>query len=257
MNMLEIKGLRKRFGSIEVLKGIDLSLGKGEVLSIIGSSGGGKTTLLRCMNFLETADSGEIMVNGKSVYQASEGEKPVVTPEAQLSFGLVFQQFNLFPQYSVLENLMLAPKLRAKRKSTTGKRESIEEIRARAEELLATVGLTDKADAYPCQLSGGQQQRVAIARALMLSPDILCFDEPTSALDPELTGEVLRVIRSLKDSERTMIIVTHEMEFARHVSDKVIFIADGVIAEEGTPEEIFDHPQSEKLQAFLSHSQKE
>ncbi len=157
MNMLEIKGLRKRFGSIEVLKGIDLSLGKGEVLSIIGSSGGGKTTLLRCMNFLETADSGEIMVNGKSVYQASEGEKPVVTPEAQLSFGLVFQQFNLFPQYSVLENLMLAPKLRAKRKSTTGKRESIEEIRARAEELLATVGLTDKADAYPCQLSGGQQ----------------------------------------------------------------------------------------------------
>ena len=152
---------------------------------------------------------------------------------------------------------MLAPKLRAKRKSTIGKRESMEEIRARAEELLATVGLTDKADAYPCQLSGGQQQRVAIARALMLSPDILCFDEPTSALDPELTGEVLRVIRSLKDSERTMIIVTHEMEFARHVSDKVIFIADGVIAEEGTPEEIFDHPQSEKLQAFLSHSQKE
>jgi polar amino acid transport system ATP-binding protein len=252
--MLEIKGLRKRFGNTEVLKGIDLSLKKGEVLSIIGSSGGGKTTLLRCLNFLETADSGEIVVGGKSVYSAKEGEKPLVTPEAQLSFGLVFQQFNLFPQYNVMDNLMLAPKLRAKRKSTQGPRETQEEIRARAEELLATIGLTDKANNYPCELSGGQQQRVAIARALMLSPDILCFDEPTSALDPELTGEVLRVIRSLKDSERTMIIVTHEMEFARHVSDKVIFITDGVIAEMGTPEEIFDHPQTEKLQAFLSHT---
>ena len=254
MNMLEIKSLRKRFGSTEVLKGIDLSLQKGEVLSIIGSSGGGKTTLLRCMNFLETADSGEIIVGGKSVYRAEEGQKPIVTPEAQLSFGLVFQQFNLFPQYSVVENLMLAPKLRAKRMSKTGGHESPEQIRARADKLLATVGLADKTNNYPCELSGGQQQRVAIARALMLSPDILCFDEPTSALDPELTGEVLRVIRSLKDSERTMIIVTHEMEFARHVSDKVIFITDGVIAEEGTPEEIFDHPKTEKLQAFLSHT---
>ena len=252
MNILEIKNLRKRFGDTEVLKGIDLTLRRGEVLSIIGSSGGGKTTLLRCMNFLEKANSGEIVVNGKSVYLAKEGEKPVIAPEAQLSFGLVFQQFNLFPQYSVRENLMLAPKLRAKRKTTVGKRESVEEIRARADGLLATVGLTEKADAYPCQLSGGQQQRVAIARALMLSPDILCFDEPTSALDPELTGEVLRVIRSLKDSERTMIIVTHEMEFARHVSDRVIFIADGVIEEEGTPEEVFEHPKSEKMKAFLS-----
>ena len=255
MNMLEIKDLRKRFGSTEVLKGIDLSLGQGEVLAIIGSSGGGKTTLLRCLNFLETADSGEIIVNGNTVYSAKEGEKPEVTPEAQLSFGLVFQQFNLFPQYSVIENLMLAPKLRAKRKSTQGQRESMEDIRARAENLLATVGLTEKADAYPCQLSGGQQQRVAIARALMLSPDILCFDEPTSSLDPELTGEVLRVIRSLKDSARTMIIVTHEMEFARHVADRVIFIADGVIEEEGTPEEVFGNPQSEKTRAFLSAGQ--
>jgi len=250
-NILEVKDLCKRFGDTEVLKGINLSLKKGEVLSIIGSSGGGKTTLLRCLNFLEKANSGEILVNGKSVYLAKDGEKPTVTLEAQLSFGLVFQQFNLFPQYSVIENLMLAPKLRAK-KSKEEKNETAEEIKARAEMLLAKVGLTEKADAYPCQLSGGQQQRVAIARALMLSPEILCFDEPTSSLDPELTGEVLRVIKSLKDSDRTMIIVTHEMEFAKHVSDRVIFIADGVIEEEGTPEEIFENPKSEKTKAFLS-----
>ncbi len=252
MNILEVKGLRKRFGDTEVLKGIDLTLEKGEVLSIIGSSGGGKTTLLRCLNFLERANSGEITVNGKSVYSAVEGEKPVVTPEAQLSFGLVFQQFNLFPQYSVIENLMLAPKLRAKEKHKKLDREKQDAIRKQAEELLATVGLSDKANAYPCQLSGGQQQRVAIARALMLSPDILCFDEPTSSLDPELTGEVLRVIRSLKNSERTMIIVTHEMEFAAHVSDYVVFMADGIIEEQGTPEEVFKHPKSEKTKAFLS-----
>ena len=255
MNMLEVKNLRKRFGDNEVLKGISLSLQKGEVLSIIGSSGGGKTTLLRCLNFLETANSGEIIVGGKSVFCATEGEKPTVSAEAQLSFGLVFQQFNLFPQYSVIENLMLAPRLRAKRKNAVGKKQTEEEIRAKAEDLLATVGLTEKADAYPCQLSGGQQQRVAIARALMLSPDILCFDEPTSALDPELTGEVLRVIRSLKDSERTMIIVTHEMEFARNVSDRVIFIADGQIEEQGTPEELFGNPRSEKTKLFLSGGQ--
>lgn len=254
MNMLEVKDLRKRFGDNEVLKGIDLTLEKGEVLSIIGASGGGKTTLLRCLNFLERANSGEIIVGGRSVYSAQDGEKPVVTPEAQLSFGLVFQQFNLFPQYSVMENLMLAPKLRAKREAKQGAsaKETPEAIRDRAEKLLATVGLSEKANAYPCQLSGGQQQRVAIARALMLSPDILCFDEPTSSLDPELTGEVLRVIRSLKSSDRTMIIVTHEMEFARHVSDKVIFMADGVIEEQGTPDEVFGNPQSDKLRAFLS-----
>ena len=252
MNMLEVKDLRKRFGDNEVLKGVSLTLEKGEVLSIIGSSGGGKTTLLRCLNFLETANSGEIIVNGKSVYSATDGEKPTVAPEAQTSFGLVFQQFNLFPQYSVIDNLMLAPKLRAKRAKKRGEAwESAEEIRERAELLLETVGLSEKTNAYPCELSGGQQQRVAIARALMLSPDILCFDEPTSALDPELTSEVLRVIRSLKDSERTMIIVTHEMEFARHVSDKIIFIADGVIEEMGTPDEVFDNPKSEKTRAFL------
>ena len=250
MNILEVKDLRKRFDDTEVLKGIDLSLKKGEVLSIIGSSGGGKTTLLRCLNFLEKANSGEIIVGGKTVYSARDGEKPVVSPEAQLSFGLVFQQFNLFPQYSVRDNLMLAPRLRANRKG--GSRETAEQIRERADKLLARVGLSDKADSYPCQLSGGQQQRVAIARALMLSPDILCFDEPTSALDPELTGEVLRVIRSLKDSEHTMIIVTHEMEFARNVSDYVVFIADGVIEEAGTPDEVFGNPKSEKTRAFLS-----
>ena len=251
MKMLEVKDLRKRFGSNEVLKGVSFSLNKGEVLSIIGSSGGGKTTLLRCLNFLEKADSGEILVNGNSVYTAEDGKKPQVTEKAQLSFGLVFQQFNLFPQYSVLSNLMLAPKLRAKRKGSEGPRQTVEEITERARALLQTIGLSDKESAYPCELSGGQCQRVAIGRALMLDPEILCFDEPTSALDPELTGEVLKVIRSLKDSERTMIIVTHEMEFARHVSDRVIFMADGVIEEEGTPEEVFDHPKSEKTRAFL------
>ena len=248
MSMLEIKNLRKRFGDNEVLKGINLTLERGEVLAIIGASGGGKTTLLRCLNFLERADSGEICVGGKTVYMAKEGERPEVTAEAQLSFGLVFQQFNLFPQYSVMENLTLAPTLRAKR----GGGESQSEIRERAQKLLSTVGLTEKAQAYPCQLSGGQQQRVAIARALMLSPEILCFDEPTSALDPELTGEVLRVIRSLKDSDRTMIIVTHEMEFAKNVADKVIFVADGIIEEQGTPEEVLVHPKSEKIKTFLS-----
>ena len=250
MSILEVKDLRKRFGDNEVLKGIDLTLEKGEVLAIIGSSGGGKTTLLRCLNFLERADSGEINVNGKTVYRAKEGEKPEMLPEAQLSFGLVFQQFNLFPQYSVKGNLMLAPKLRARRKDSTSK-ETAEQISERADRLLETVGLTEKANAYPCQLSGGQQQRVAIARALMLAPDILCFDEPTSALDPELTGEVLRVIRSLKSSERTMIIVTHEMEFARNVADKIIFISEGMIEEQGTPEEVFGNPKSPKTQAFL------
>ena len=253
--MLKVKNLRKRFGELEVLSGISFELKKGEVLAIIGSSGGGKTTLLRCLNFLEVANSGEILVDGKSVFYAEEGQKPTIAPDGQLSFGLVFQQFNLFPQYSVIENLMLAPKLRARRKGALNP-EGDEEIRERATSLLRTVGLTEKADAYPCQLSGGQQQRVAIARALMLSPDILCFDEPTSALDPELTGEVLRVIRSLKNSERTMVIVTHEMEFARSVADRVIFIADGKIEEEGTPDEVFGNPKSEKAKAFLSEIKK-
>ena len=249
MCMLQVKNLRKSFGDVKVLRGIDLSLEKGEVLAIIGSSGGGKTTLLRCLNFLELADEGEILVNGETVYSATPGEKPFISKEGQLSFGLVFQQFNLFPQYSVTENLTLAPILRAKR---TGSGESIDEINEKAKTLLETVGLTEKAKSYPCQLSGGQQQRVAIARALMLSPDILCFDEPTSALDPELTGEVLRVIRSLKSSDRTMIIVTHEMEFAKNVADKVIFVSEGVIEEMGTPEDVLVNPKNEKIKAFLS-----
>ena len=249
MAYLEVKNLKKHFGDVDVLRGIDLSLERGEVLAIIGASGGGKTTLLRCLNFLERADEGEIIVNGNTVYSATLGEKPAVSTEAQLSFGLVFQQFNLFPQYNVIENLTLAPTLRVKRGESC---ESADEIRERAEKLLATVGLTEKAHAYPCQLSGGQQQRVAIARALMMSPDILCFDEPTSALDPELTGEVLRVIRSLKSADRTMIIVTHEMEFAKCVADRVIFVADGVIEEEGSPEDVLVNPKSEKIKSFLS-----
>ena len=271
MAFLEVKNLKKRFGDTEVLRGVDLSLERGEVLAIIGASGGGKTTLLRCLNFLERADEGEIIVNGNTVYHAVEGDRPEVTPAAQLSFGLVFQQFNLFPQYTVLDNLVLACKLREQRKKKTlfqrihsklfGKKdadeaeievESAEQIKERAFKLLSTIGLSEKANAYPCQLSGGQQQRVAIARALMLSPEILCFDEPTSALDPELTGEVLKVIRSLKDSDRTMIIVTHEMGFARSVADKVIFVADGVIEEEGTPEEVLVNPRSDKVRSFLS-----
>ena len=249
MAILEVKGLKKSFGELEVLRGIDLSLEKGEVLAIIGASGGGKTTLLRCLNFLEIADSGSITVAGKTVFSANEGEGVELSPEAQLSFGLVFQQFNLFPQYSVIENLMLAPILRARR---TDSKISREEIEKRAFELLSTVGLTEKANSYPCQLSGGQQQRVAIARALMLSPDILCFDEPTSALDPELTGEVLRVIRELKSSDRTMIIVTHEMEFAKNVADRIVFVADGVIEADGTPEEVLVNSTNEKIQSFLS-----
>ena len=261
MSFLTVKNINKSFGNTEVLRGIDFSLEKGEVVSIIGSSGSGKTTLLRCLNFLEIADVGEITVDGETVFKAERGQvfSDKELRDKRSRFGLVFQSFNLFPQYTALDNLTLAPRLRlderAKREkmSAAQKREETAKIRARADELLEQVGLTEKVGFYPCQLSGGQQQRVAIARALMLSPDILCFDEPTSALDPELTGEVLRVIRSLKDSERTMIIVTHEMEFARHVSDKVIFMADGVIEEAGTPEEVFGNPQSEKTKAFLAH----
>ena len=249
MAVLEVKNIKKSFGETEVLRGVNFSLEKGEVLAVIGSSGGGKTTLLRCLNFLEKADEGEIIVNGKSVYSAKNGEKTAISTEAQSSFGMVFQQFNLFPQYTVFENLTLAPKLRAKRGEFS---ETPEEIEKKAEELIKRVGLSEKKNAYPCKLSGGQQQRVAIARALMLSPDILCFDEPTSALDPELTGEVLKVIRSLKDSDRTMIIVTHEMEFAKNVADKLIFVADGVIEEMGTPKEVLENPKSEKIKHFLS-----
>lgn len=248
MPFLEIKDIYKNFGKTEVLKGISFSLEEGEVISIIGSSGSGKTTLLRCLNFLETPDKGTISVRDKLLFAGDNKSnlKDEQIRENRLHFGLVFQSFNLFPQYSVLDNVMLAPKLL--------KKGSNDEIEAKSRELIEQVGLTEKIDSYPCQLSGGQQQRVAIARALAMNPDILCFDEPTSALDPELTGEVLRVIKGLKEKGSTMIVVTHEMEFAKNVSDKIIFMADGVIEEMGTPEQIFENPQSEKTRHFLQNS---
>lgn len=246
MSILEVKDLRKTFGKTEVLKGISFSLEKGEVLSIIGSSGSGKTTLLRCLNSLEFADSGTIEVAGSTLFdgawtrRASEAE----LREKRLHFGLVFQQFNLFPQYTVLQNITLAPNLL--------KKGTPDEIRETAMELISKVGLTGRENNYPCELSGGQQQRVAIARALALKPEILCFDEPTSALDPELTGEVLKVIRSLADSRMTMIVVTHEMGFARDVSSRVMFLDEGIAAESGTPDEVFGNPKTERLKSFLS-----
>lgn len=289
MAFLEVENYRKKFGENEVLKGISFSLEKGKVLAIIGSSGGGKTTLLRCLNFLESPDEGTLSVNGETLFDAAEKKQysDAQIREKRLHFGLVFQQFNLFPQYTVFRNITLAQTLLAKGEIRAKKRAFRAEIRvlpatarkarkaeqkqelvqlsgglkerieARALELLARVGLSEKKDSYPYQLSGGQQQRVAIARALALEPDILCFDEPTSALDPELTGEVLKVIKGLKDTESTMIVVTHEMEFAKNVADKVIFIADGVIEEQGTPQQVFENPQSEKTKAFLRRSLEE
>ncbi len=246
MSILEVSNIKKSFGKTEVLKDISFTLEKGEVLSIIGSSGSGKTTLLRCLNFLEIADNGKIIVDGDVVFDGSD--KSYLTDEkireSRLNFGLVFQNFNLFPQYTVLENLTLAP--------TLLKKGSDDEIKKNAVELIKKVGLEEKADFYPCQLSGGQQQRVAIARALALNPKILFFDEPTSALDPELTMEVLNVIKGLKDSGCTMVIVTHEMAFARDVSDKVIFMDGGVIAEQGTPEQVINNPQNERTKHFLN-----
>lgn len=333
MAFLEVNNLEKSFGATEVLKGISFELNKGQILAIIGSSGSGKTTLLRCLNFLETADKGSFSVNDKVLFDATTKtpSRDKTIRERRLHFGLVFQSFNLFPHYTTLKNVALAPMLTAsediKQKKAEIKQElqnnwkaqnqseansepqqndnaeksaepkkpnkfilfSIKlaqkiktlavklnynikcsrQIKMRtlefkrslkaenekdAVELLKTVGLSDKVKAYPCELSGGQQQRVAIARALALKPDVLCFDEPTSALDPELTGEVLRVIKALKSKDRTMIVVTHEMEFARCVANKVIFMADGVIVEEGTPKQIFDNPQDERTKAFLQKS---
>ncbi len=251
MAILEIKNIKKSFGKTEVLKGIDFSLEKGEVLTIIGSSGSGKTTLLRCINFLEFAEEGTISVNGNKIYDGAEKQnlKDEEIRQNRLHFGLVFQSFNLFPQYNVLENITLAP--------TLLKKGTAEEIEKNALSLIERVGLSEKIKSYPCELSGGQQQRVAIARALALEPDILCFDEPTSALDPELTGEVLKVIKGLKGKDSTMIIVTHEMEFAKNVSDKIIFMADGVIEEIGTPQEVFENPKSAKTRQFLNKSMEE
>ncbi len=305
MPILEVKSIRKSFGDTEVLKGIDFTLEKGEILAIIGSSGSGKTTLLRCLNYLETPDEGSVSVGGsehffvcgREYFYDCSGESfdvngvKRITPEKkrerQLRFGLVFQSFNLFPQYSVIDNVMLASRLlkqnemkqaykarRAELKECykqsadrsaykqaaaaakadyIAKRAELKSIlRTEAEALLEKVGLSAKADSYPCELSGGQQQRVAIARALALTPDILCFDEPTSALDPELTGEVLSVIKGLKSGDSTMIVVTHEMSFAAEVADKIIFMSDGVIAEMGTPDELFRNPKSAALKSFLA-----
>ena len=263
MKILEVKNLVINFGKIQVLKGIDFSMEKGEVVAIIGSSGSGKTTLLRCINFLEDADKGQILVDGECIYDGEITKKltPAQIRKNQLNFGLVFQSFNLFPQYTALDNIMLAPKLRAaeeakeKKLSSAEKKETLEKIKEKSLKLLDTVGLSDKAGHYPCQLSGGQQQRIAIARALCLDPDILCFDEPTSALDPELTGEVLRVIQELAAKNTTMIIVTHEMSFARDVSDQVIFMDDGVICEQGSPSMIFSNPQKQRTKDFLAMSE--
>ncbi|MGN0527161.1 MAG: amino acid ABC transporter ATP-binding protein [Acutalibacteraceae bacterium] len=255
MSILEVRDLRKSFGKTEVLKGVSFSIEKGEVLSIIGSSGSGKTTILRCINQLETPNSGYICVDGKVFFDGSEGKENARERRMQQRLvGLVFQDFHLFPQYSVHDNLTLAAKLLAKEKADykENKKQIFADIEAKADELLEKVGLSEKKSSFPCELSGGQKQRVSIARALMLEPKVLFFDEPTSALDPELTGEILKVIKSLADDNMTMVIVTHEMSFAKAVSTKVIFMDDGVIAEEGTPEEVFDNPKSERTRAFIS-----
>lgn len=268
MAYLEIKNFNKTFpDGFKVLNDINFDLEKGEVLSIIGSSGSGKTTLLRAINFLGFPDDGTMTLDGNVLFNGAEKKKysDADLRKKRLNFGLVFQSFNLFPQYNVMENISLAPILLIKDRARENRRafktrkdriewvnSKTEEIKKECAELLDCVGLSDKAKAYPCELSGGQCQRVAIARALALKPKVLCFDEPTSALDPELTGEVLKVIKSLKGADRTMIIVTHEMGFAKKVSDKVIFMSEGQIVEEGIAKEIFDNPQTEKLKNFLS-----
>ena len=255
MSILEVKDLKKSFGKTEVLKGVSFELNEGEVLSIIGSSGSGKTTILRCINQLETADSGYIRVAEEVFFNGTPKNEDVAQKrKRQLLVGLVFQEFHLFPQYNVLDNVTLAAKLLAKERADykENKKEIFADIESKAKEILAKVGLSEKLSNYPCELSGGQKQRVSIARALMLEPKILFFDEPTSALDPELTGEILKVIKSLAEDKVTMVIVTHEMSFAKAVSSKVIFMDNGVIEEAGTPEEVFDNPKSERTKAFIS-----
>ncbi len=247
MPILEVKDLKKKFDNTEILKGISFDMEKGQTLSILGSSGSGKTTLLRCLNFLEVPDAGKIFINGNLLYDAAIGnDKGDNYREKRLHFGMVFQQFNLFPQYTALENVTLAPKLE-------GRGKNADEIIENGKILLDKMGLSDRMNNYPHQLSGGQQQRVAIARALAMKPDILCFDEPTSALDPELTGEVLKVIRELASQHTTMIIVTHEIGFAKDVSDEIIFMDNGVIAEKGTPSQVIDNPTNERTRQFLAN----
>ncbi len=256
MAILEVKNICKSFGNTEVLKGVSFDLEEGKVLSIIGSSGSGKTTLLRCINFLETADTGKITVDGDVIFDSQNPAKisQKERREKQLKIGLVFQQFNLFPQYSVLDNVTLAMKLQAKERPDfkKNKKAIYAEIENKALAILEKMGLSEKVKNYPCELSGGQQQRVSIARAMALEPKILFFDEPTSALDPELTGEILKVIRELAEEHMTMVIVTHEMTFAKEVSDRIIFMDNGVIAEEGDARELIENPQTERLKAFLS-----
>ncbi len=256
MAILEINNLVKSFDKTEVLKGVSFSMEQGEVVSIIGSSGSGKTTLLRCINFLEKANAGTIVLDGETVFDGSQIKNLSASEirKNQLKFGFVFQSFNLFPQYTALENVMLAPKLLAKERPDfkANKKAIYQEIEQNAKSLMDRAGLSDKYDNYPCQLSGGQQQRVAICRALALNPKIMLFDEPTSALDPEITNEVLKVIKSLADDGMTMIIVTHEMYFAKNISDRIIFMDGGVIAEEGTPQQIFDNPQNERTREFIA-----
>lgn len=256
MAILEVEHIKKKFGKTDVLKDISFSLEQGEVLSIIGSSGSGKTTLLRCLNFLEMPDNGVIRVNDEILLDTDKPEtlKESEVRKKRLHFGLVFQSFNLFPQYTALQNVMLARELLAKERPDfkVNKKNILDEIRVQAEELLHQMGLEERMNNYPHQLSGGQCQRVAIARALALQPDILCFDEPTSALDPELTGEVLKVLRNLADQKTTMIIVTHEMAFAKDVASQVIFMDDGYILEQGRPDQVFDNPKMERTKQFLS-----
>ncbi len=256
MAILEVKNIEKHFGKTNVLKDVSFSMEEGTALAIIGSSGSGKTTLLRCLNFLEKPNSGSISVNGEMLFDASLPgcDKDAELRKKRLHFGMVFQQFNLFPQYTALENVTLAERLLAQEQPDfkKNKKQILEKIDAHGKELLERMGLAERMDHYPHQLSGGQQQRVAIARALALKPDILCFDEPTSALDPELTGEVLKVIRTLAEQKTTMIIVTHEMAFARDVADQVIFMDGGVIVEQGDPHEVIDNPKEERTKQFLT-----
>lgn len=256
MAILEVQNLEKSFGSTKVLKDISFSLEQGQALAIIGSSGSGKTTLLRCLNFLERPDSGKIIVQGETLFDAETAgkEKEQDIRKKRLHFGMVFQSFHLFPQYTALQNVMLAGQLLAKEEPDfkVRKKEIFAELEENAKELLDKMGLSDRMSHYPHQLSGGQQQRVAIARALALKPDILCFDEPTSALDPELTGEVLKVIRSLAEQRTTMVIVTHEMAFARDVAEQVIFMDGGIILEKGEARQVIEHPKEERTKQFLS-----
>jgi polar amino acid transport system ATP-binding protein len=255
MAILDVKNVSKRFGSSEVLNDISFSLEEGKVLAIIGASGSGKTTLLRCLNFLERLDSGCISVRGEVLFDSTDQHRYDENSirQKRLHFGLVFQNFNLFPQYTTFKNVVLACELAALKRPDykKNKKNILEEIHKDGMSLLDQIGLSAKRDFYPYQLSGGQQQRVAIARALALKPDILCFDEPTSALDPELTGEVLKVIRGLADKNTTMIIVTHEMQFARQVADTILFMDEGVVVEYGTPQDVLDNPSGDRIKRFL------